>query len=201
MLASFSFDHIAVLAAHAAEYSFLLALLAALLGGELAVFALAFFAGQGVFPIADVIVGGFFGMLFFDAALFGAPHTKTGKKWREKGRSFEKYRALEAKIESLSHKSDIAILFISKILIGTRVLTLAYLSVRTIPLGRFLAYDAVAIFLWVLVLGGTGWFAGLGSLTIAAAYHDLRLAALFVISALAVFFLAIRLIRRWVGRE
>lgn len=194
-------DHIIFFAEQARVYSFFITVLASLIGGDIAVFILAFLAGQEILPFSEVILGGFLGMFLLDAFWFATPRSSWGKKLRERGVQFQKYRALEAKIESFSHKSDILILFISKVLVGTRILTLVYLSLRTLSFRRFLIYNALATFPWVVILGLTGWFVGLGHSTLDHAYHSITVGALYLTLAGAIFYCALWLIRQWIARK
>lgn len=193
-------EGIVAIAAHATEYSFLIAIIAPVVGGELAILGLAFFAGQGILPLWDIIIGGFLGMYLLDAFWFGVPQSRWGEKFREKGRESKNYRALEAKIEKFSHKSDIMILFISKVLVGTRILTLIYLSMRKVSFRRFLKYNLVATFPWAVMLGYIGWFAGLGYYSVEKANHNLTVGALYLAFAVGAFYLVQWAIRQWVTK-
>lgn len=193
-------EGIVAFASAAAEYSFPLAILAPIVGGEIAILGLAFLAGQGILPLWDVIIGGFLGMFLLDVFWFSVPKSRWGEKFREKSRESEKYRMLEAKIEEFSHRSDIMILFISKVLVGTRILTLAYLSIRKVPFRRFLKYNLLATLPWAVMLGYLGWFAGLGYYSLEKANHNLTVGALYLALAVAAFYLLQWLIRQWVTK-
>lgn len=51
------------------------------------------------------------------------------------------------------------LLFI-KLLYGTRVLSLVYMSVRAVPRRTFVLFDAIGATVWLAVLLPLGWFAG-----------------------------------------
>ncbi len=182
------------------RFSFLIALIAPLIGGEVAVSILAFLAGQGIFPLWKIIVGSFFGMLLLDSFWFMIPRSRWGEYLKEKARVSDKYRSLERRVESFSHGSDILILMISKILLGTRILILAYLSVRKISFVRFLAYNSVATFVWAILLSYIGWFAGLGYYSLVRAQNQLFTGTLFVIGVGVAFYSVLWIIRRWINR-
>lgn len=182
------------------KFSFLIALIAPFIGGEIAVSALAFLAGQGIFPLWKIIAGSFLGMILLDSFWFMVPRSRWGEYLKEKARVSDKYRALERRVESFSHGSDILILMISKILIGTRVLILAYLSIRKISFTKFLAYNSVATFVWAMLLGYVGWFAGLGYYSLVNVQNQLFAGTLFVIGIAVVFYGILWIIRRWINR-
>lgn len=184
------------LVARLPEVSLGAAFLAPFLGGEITVVAVAFLAGQGLFPLWYVILGSFSGMLALDAFWFAAPNSRLAQKLKNWGRSFEKYRAVESRIESFSHHNDILILLISKILVGTRIFILTYLGLRKIAFSTFLLYDSIATFIWAIILGYTGWFAGLGYYTVTRAYNELVIAGLYVAATVALLYVLLWLVRR-----
>jgi membrane protein DedA with SNARE-associated domain len=188
---------IPALAERLPELSFFLAIAAPVVGGELAVLGLAFLAGQGYFPLLPVVAGSFLGMLALDAFWFMVPRSPWGERLKSKMRVSARYQALEARIEAFAHRSDILVLFISKVLIGTRILVLAYLSIRSISFWRFLLYDMVATALWAVILGALGWFAGLGYYNAAQVYNQAAYGVLGVALAAALFYAVLLLIRRW----
>jgi membrane protein DedA with SNARE-associated domain len=188
---------IPALAERLPELSFLLSIVAPVVGGELAVLGLAFLAGQGFFPLPPVVVGSFLGMLALDAFWFAVPRSRWGERLKTKMRVSPYYQTIETRIEKLTHRSDILVLFVSKVLIGTRILILAYLSIRSISFWRFLLYDFAATALWAIILGALGWFAGLGYYNAAYVYDQALYGILGVAAAVALFYAALLLIRRW----
>lgn len=181
------------------QFSFLIALVAPLFGGEVAVSILAFFAGQGIFPLWEIIAGSFLGMILLDSFWFMVPRSRWGERLKTKARVSDKYRALETRVESFSHGNDILILMLSKVLIGTRILILAYLSVRKISFVRFLAYNSVATLVWAVILGYIGWFAGLGYYSLARAQDQLFVGAFYVVGIALAFYGMVWIVRRWIN--
>ncbi|MDO8566924.1 MAG: hypothetical protein Q7R58_02100 [bacterium] len=196
----FSEEQFAELAVLIPEFSFLIALVAPLIGGEVAVSFLAFLAGQGIFPLWKIIAGSFFGMILLDSFWFMVPRSRWGERLKEKARVSDKYRALEKRVEFFSHNNDIVILILSKVLIGTRILILAYLSIRKISFIRFFAYNSVATLVWAIVLGYVGWFAGRGYYSLARAQDQLFIGALYVAGIAVAFYGILWIIRRWINR-
>ena len=182
------------------NFSFLIALIAPLIGGEIAVSVLAFLAGQGVFPLWKIIVGSFFGMVLLDSFWFMVLRSRWGERLKEKVRVSNKYSALERRVESFSHGNDILILMISKVLVGTRILILAYVSIRKISFARFFAYNSVATFVWAVLLGYVGWFAGRGYYSLTRAQDQLFTGAFFVVGVAVVFYCMVWILRRWINR-
>lgn len=180
------------------EFTFLVALVSPLLGGEVAVLGLAFLAGQGTFSLWGVILGSFLGMLLLDMGWFllmRFPITEGMKKW---GESSVKYKEVERHVESFAHGNDVLVLFISKLLIGTRILILAYLSMRKITFSNFLLYDSIATFIWAVLLGYAGWASGRGYSNAISVYDTLLAQILYVLGFAVVCYAFIITFRQWI---
>jgi len=162
------------------RFTILISFFAPFFGGELTVIGVAFFAGTGVFSLWQVIIGSFFGMMALDIFWFMVPNSRLANRLKNWGKSFDKYRALEQKIESISQKSDILILLFSKIMVGTRILIITYLGLRKISLERFVVYNGIATFIWAIMLGLIGYFAGRGHFTIASAYQNITVTGVYI---------------------
>ncbi len=191
-------EYVVELVSRLPEFSLLIAFVAPFLGGEIAVLAVAFFAGQSVFPLWHVMLGSFAGMVVLDSFWFMVPRSPLGNKLKTWGRNFERYRDVESKIESISGKHDVLILLISKVLVGTRILILTYLALRKISFVRFTLYNSLANFLWAIALGYVGWFAGLGYYTVISAYDNLVVVGLYLGTAVAMFYGILWALRRWI---
>lgn len=194
-------EQVGAVALHLPAWSPVVAFFAPLFGGETIVLVLAFLAGQGTLTLWGVIVGSFFGMLTLDSFWFMVPRTRWAERLKERARVSARYLAIEARIESLSRRNDILVLFLSKVMIGTRILVLAYISVRTITFRRFFVYDAVATFAWAVILGYIGYGAGVGYYSLASAEHGLLTGALFVAGVCALFYALLWVARLWIIKK
>lgn len=197
----FDLPTIAELADIFSGYSFILAFIAPMIGGEAAVLFLSFLSVPEAFSLWWIIIGSFFGMLALDAFWFFVPRTPILKKFKARFSVNEKYKKLELRLESFSNHSDIFILFFSKVLVGTRILVLAYLSMRKISFAKFLLYDAIATFLWAVCLGYSGWFAGLGFYSLPEVSHNLTTGAIYAVLVFSVFYGVLWCIRLWTEKK
>ncbi len=184
-----------------ASISFVASFLAPILGGEMAVILLAFLSAQGGFNLWVVIIFSFFGMVAIDSFWFWATRSPWADKLTSKMRNAESYAKLEKKIENISHRSDIAILLISKILVGTRILILIYLSMRKMSFIKFLGYNSVATFVWAIMLGYFGWFAGQGFYNLSKTYDYITTAVFSLIGVVVGYYVITYLIRLWINRK
>lgn len=178
------------------EFSVLLAFIAPFVGGEIATMTLGFFAGQGAFHLVNIIFGSFLGMMTLDSFWFLIMRSPLTRSIRSKIEISDKYKKIESKIEKMSGKNDIAILLISKILIGTRILVLAYISVRKLSFKKFLIFDGSATLVWAIILGYLGWFAGLGYYALAAAKYGITVVGLYITIAGIIIYSVFYAVRR-----
>ncbi len=190
------------LAIKLASFSFFMSFIAPIISGENGVIILAFLSAQGYFAPWIVFLFGSLGMLAIDSIWFLLMKTKFLEKRKEKYRNYETYRKIEARIESLSHKSDIMIIMISKILIGTRILIIIYLSLRNISYFKFMKYNILPTFIWGAGLTLIGWLAGRGYYNLSQVSNNLFLGLTFIASLVMAFYLIMSLIRKWlIGKK
>ena len=157
------------LVAASPQFSFLFGLIAPFVGGDPVILTLGFFAGQGSLSLSNIILGSFVGIFIFDSASFLLVRSSWGERLRARGREWRHYRKLEQRLENIAHHNDIVILFLSKVMVGTRLLIIAYIGMRSISFWRFALYDSIASFIWAVILGGVGWYAGVGYFSVAQA--------------------------------
>lgn len=182
------------------EFSFTVGFVAPFLGGEVSVLAVAFLAGQGTFSLWGIILGSFFGMLLLDIAWFLILRFPVLKRMKSWGKTSPKYQHIEARVQSFAHGNDVIVLLVSKMLIGTRILILAYLSLRKISFARFVFYDSIATFAWAVALGYLGFASGRGYINVIGSHDALiaQLLFLFVFAGLCYVFTLI--FRKWILR-
>ena len=183
------------------EFALLASFVAPFVGGEAAILTLGFFAGKGLFSLLGVIIGSFMGMMTLDSFWFLIMRSPLTRKIRSRIEISEKYKKLEAKIEKFSHRNDTAILFISKVLIGTRILVLAYISIRKISFRKFSLFDGAANLTWAIILGYLGWFAGLGFWALETAKYGVVIGGLYIVGATVTIYGSFWLIRKWIAKK
>lgn len=179
----------------------ILAFIAPFIAGELGVITIAFFSGIGIFPLWTIIIFSFFGMIVLDSIWFSIVRNRQFEKLKKNKKIFTKYQNLEKRIEKFSNKSDLIILFISKLLIGTRILIIIYISLRKMSFKKFLLVDSIPTFLWALTLGYLGWFAGRGYYSIKTITDNLMIGEIFLALFIALIYLLIIGMRKWILKK
>lgn len=182
------------------EWIFLISFLAPILGGENAVLALAFLSAQEHFFVYAIILFSFLGMLAIDSFWFLIMKTKPSKKLKEYYLVSEKYKKLERKISEITKGRDALILLVAKALVGTRVIILAYLSLRNMSYKTFMKYNIIPTFIWTLVLVGIGWFAGKGYYSLEETFNSISLGIFFAATLFIIFYAALQSVRKWIEK-
>lgn len=176
---------------------YLASFLAPFLSGENGTVLLAFISAQGYFPLWILLIFSFIGMLTLDSFWFLMTRTRYFEKLKKWLRISNKYKSIEKRIEKMTGGKDIFILLLSKILIGTRILIIIYLSARKLTYRKFIFYNSISTFIWAAILCGLGWLAGKGFYTLAQVEGGLKWAMVFLIGVIIIIYGVLRIIRIW----
>ncbi len=163
------------------NYAIVLSLLSPIIGGETVILLLSFFAGQGYFSPWIVFFFGLIAMIGADSLWFSLAHSKFANKLKERGNIGRRYKQIEAGIERITRKKDVLIIFIAKLLIGTRILLMLYMGGRKISLMKFVLYDAIPSIVWMGVLVFVGLTASKGYYFIIGYFKNIQLALSIII--------------------
>ncbi len=133
-----------------------------LVGGEAAIITLSFLSQQGYISLANVIIYGFIGAILADLIWYVVTKSKLIQKLKSWKKIKHHYENVEKKIESASHRKDFFILLTAKFVVGTRVVTILYLTLRKIRLSKFLLFSAITNAIWLGSMITIGVLAGRG---------------------------------------
>jgi membrane protein DedA with SNARE-associated domain len=164
--------------------------------GETVIIAAAFLAGQGTLEVLPVFVLAFLATIVSDTVWFLL--AKKILLWLNR---LEKYKThseiIVNKMTKLTgDKPFLALLFV-KFLYGTRVITIIYLSLRSIPLKKFVIYDALGTLIWLAVIIPIGWLAGKSAVSLGPALHK----AEFAIGFFVILVFVIRIGTKWASQK
>lgn len=183
------------------RFDWLVSYIAPFFGGENAVLFMAFLSAQGILPISIVIVFSFLAMITLDSIWFFIVKTKGFNKLKNWQKISKQTIALEKRIERISSKQDIFILLISKILIGTRILIIVYLSMKKMSYRRFFAFNFLPTLLWAGILSLVGWLAGKGYYSLSSASHNLFIAGIVLLGVMVILSLISYLLKKWLLKK
>src|SRR3989344_2927935 len=140
----------------------LVVFLGAAFGGEIAVVSLSFLAAQKVFPLYSFIIISFLGTFTSDILWFLLGRTKTIENIITHRYAHSTVSLITETVEKVSRGNHFLALIIAKIMVGTRVILLMYVSRKNLSLGKFILFDSVAVLFWLLVVIPIGYVSGLG---------------------------------------
>jgi membrane protein DedA with SNARE-associated domain len=174
-----------------------------------AVFLGAFFFGESVIITASLL-GPKLGLSFIQVYVFALSGTimadlcwfwfgdllseKSQFLKRKNKIARKKYANLVEKI--IKERSFLALLYI-KFLYGTRVLTIMYLSLKKIPVRKFLLFDLLGTIIWLFTIMGLSWGVSLG---IRAVTNEVRYIGYLLLLAVAIIII-FYLISQWIKKK
>src|SRR3989338_8282567 len=131
-------------------------------GGELGLFALSFFAAQNVIPWTAFIVFSALGTFFTDSMWFLLGRTKFIKFMINHRYASPTVALVTEALQQVSRRNNQAAIILVKFLIGTRMAMFILISQIYPSYKEFAKHNALAVFVWLLVMVPAGYFAGLG---------------------------------------
>ena len=175
---------------------YLIIFLGAAFVGELALFTLGFLTAQGILSIFPLIIFSFLGVLASDILWFLLGKTAVVGKMISHRYTYATVSIISKAIDRTSKGNRFVAVVLAKFLIGTRILLIIYLSKTNLEFKRFVYYDAMAIFFWLIVIIPIGVIAGHGFTILAEVFHNLYLAIGFILFIL----LIIVIVQVWLER-
>jgi len=165
---------------------YLIIFLGAAVGGELALFTIAFLAAQGIISPVASITFSFLGALSADSMWFLLGRTTTAKKIILHRYANPTITVITKAIEKVSRGSHFWALVFAKFLVGTRIIILIYISNLSFSFGEFIRYNVIATIIWLAVIGPIGFLSGLGFTYVADIFQSLYAGVGFVLLILIV---------------
>src|SRR5688572_15270553 len=104
-----------------------------------------------------------------------------GRTFHEKAKDYRFYQMAQPRIERLIDKFGGFAIVISKYIYGIRAAMCVFYGIGKMPFHRFLILDAVSCSIWVLFLGGMGYFFSGAVTSIIGDFQQSGIAAFFLI--------------------
>lgn len=159
--------------------------------GIYAVFALCTIEGDITLLLSGAMAhSGFFGKysflkLFIAGTLGGMLGDcigySIGRLFYEKAKHYRFYQMAQPRLEKLIDKFGNFAIIISKYIYGIRVAMCVFYGIGKMPFHRFLILDAISCSIWVLLLGGVGYFFSGAITSIIGDFQQIGIALFFVI--------------------
>lgn len=159
--------------------------------GIYAVFVLCMVEGDITLLLAGVLAhtGAFGRFSYLQVLVFGTAGAVTGdfigyligKYFKKRVSNYKFYRAAQPRIEKLTEKFGPLSIFVSKYIYGIRAAWCIFYGVSNTPWYRFLLYDVISCFLWVLILSSVGYFFGSAVTSLIGDFHRVGIALLIIV--------------------
>ncbi|HBA45508.1 hypothetical protein A2W67_01855 [Candidatus Nomurabacteria bacterium RIFCSPLOWO2_02_40_28] len=172
------------------SFQYISIFLAALFGGELALFGLGFLAAQGVFPVLPVIILSFTGGFTPNILWFLLGQTATAGKIASHKYTNSTTAIIVEAITRVSGGSHLVGIIIAKFLVGTPVILMMYVNKTAMTFKKFIYYETVAILLSLAIILPIGFISGLGFSYLAQNLENLYVALGFVLLVVTVVIVA-----------
>lgn len=113
-----------------------------------------------------------------------------GRFFRNSVKNYRFYEMARPRIERLIHKFGGFSIIVSKYIYGLRVAMCLFNGIGKMPFGRFLLLDFISCSVWVLFLGGVGYFFSGAVTNIIGDFKQIGVAVFFIVlGAIIVFYL------------
>ncbi len=122
-----------------------------------------------------------------------------GRIFHQNARHYRFYQLAQPRIERLIEKFGKFAIIISKYIYGIRVAMCVFYGIGKMPFHRFLILDAVSCSLWVLLLGGVGYFFSGAITSIIGDFQQIGIALFFVILFTVIIFYVVE--RYWLSEK
>jgi len=178
-------------------YGELASFLGGFFAGEEVIMTLSFLAANGVLPLWKVFLFSFLGILLCDSLFYFIGRSKLVGSLQK----FEKFAHISKKYEHIILKIDkkgtLNLLFTTKFIFGTRLLTLLYLGFKKVKIAEFLISDFIVGLFWMAIVVSLGWFSGSSFYLVLDIFKNIPLA----IAGILILVLAFIGIKTWISKK
>jgi membrane protein DedA with SNARE-associated domain len=169
------------------SYGGLASFLGGFFAGEEVIMTLSFLSANGIIPIWKVFLFSFLGIVLCDTFFYALGRMKIVQNIS----SFKRFASLSKKYKSLilklNKKGTLNLLFTTKFIFGTRILTLLYLGFRRTKLLEFFISDLIVGLFWMVIVVSLGWFSGSSFYLILNIFKNVQVALLVIVLLILTF--------------
>ncbi len=148
----------------------------------------------GNYSFLKLFIAGTLGGMTGDCIGYGI-----GRIFHRNAQNYRFYQLAQPRIERLIEKFGKFAIIISKYIYGIRVAMCVFYGIGKMPFLRFLVLDAISCALWVLILGGIGYFFSGAITSIIGDFQQIGIALFFVILFTVIIFYVVE--RYWLSEK
>jgi membrane protein DedA with SNARE-associated domain len=165
--------------------------------GEETIMFLSFLSSQGYLPILTVFIFSTLGTFTSDLFFFSISKIRYFQNLEKESSLYRQYQKIDTLVGRLTKENHLLILFYTKFIYGTRIMTIMYLGVKGVSFRKFLIFNSIITILWSLVIVSLGWLAGQGYLFILDLFRNIQLAIFFILLLIIV----LLVIKKWIQKK
>ncbi len=163
------------------SYGELASFLGGFFAGEEVIMTLSFLSANGIIPIWKVFLFSFLGIVLCDTFFYALGRMKVIQNLSNSKRFTSLSKKYEPLILKLNKKGTLNLLFTTKFIFGTRILTLLYLGFRKTKVLEFLISDLIVGVFWMVIVVSLGWFSGSSFYLILNIFKNVQIALLVIV--------------------
>ncbi len=176
------------------SYGILITFFCGIFGGEEVILTLVFLSAMGLLPLWWILVFTTIGEYISDTIIFSIGRFSLPRKIRRIEKLTGLYNKAHRIIAKVSRKNTALTLLYSKLIYGTRIMTLIYLGSKKTRWRDFLISEIFVMIIWMSITVTIGWFGGRSIKQISTIFKDIGL----TIASLIVFIVLIALMKKWI---
>ncbi len=176
---------------------FLAIFLGAAGGGEIALVTLSFLAAQKVISLPALVFFSALGTFCSDSIWFLLGRTSGVRKIIAHRYATPTMEVITQALKRISRGNNLVMLIFAKFLIGTRVVTLFFISTIYEKYSKFAEHNIVSIVVWLSVVIPVGYLSGLGFTYIASVLQNIYAALGFALLVI----LVIIMLQTWLQKK
>jgi len=179
----------------------LITVLVAFFGGIESILFLGILSGQGIAPLWKIIVFSYIGYFLFEIMWFWIARSKIAEIIKKRKTARKTYRHAVKIIERITGGRRFFALLVAKIVYGSGIITLVYLSRERLTFRRFMAYNSVALFIHIVLISYIGWLGGRGLSGVVDLFDSARIFILFIVIFVVAFYFVQMYVRNWIEKK
>lgn len=148
----------------------------------------------GNYSFLQLFIAGTLGGMLGDHVGYGI-----GRVFHQNAKHYRFYQMAQPRIERLIGKFGKFALVVSKFIYGIRVAMCVFYGIGKMPFLKFLVLDAISCSIWVLMLGGIGYFFSGAITSIIGDFRQVGIALFFVILVAVIVIYAVE--RYWLSEK
>ena len=124
--------------------------------------SMSFLLAQGLFSFYPFFIVSFMGTFSSDILWFLMGRTKVVENFMNHHYTNSTVSTIIEAVHKISRGSSFVALFLANFMLASRIILIMYVSRKNLDFIKFLYYEAIAVFFWLIAVISIGYFSGIG---------------------------------------